>query len=375
MKGFRRPIPRPAVADDGLGRPDWTTPPERDPDLLWLDKNENGDPEMWDLVGRCLAGVASQVGSSYPELTALYHRLAPFAGVEPRNLVVTGGADGGIRSVFDAFVGPGDVVLRAEPTYAMYDVYARMYGAEQVVVDYRPSDVGPFLDLEELHATIADRLPRVVGLPNPASPTGGVLSLPELAQLAEATGEGGGILLVDEAYHPFDPVTAVPLVSEHPNVVVVRTFSKAWAMSGLRIGYCIADPEVTRLLHKVRPGYEANFAAVRVAERLLEEEEAMLRSVARLNEGRDRFVDAMEDLGLRTAPSGGNFLLVAFGDHGPAVHDSLADLVLYRRDFGHPSLAGFSRFSATTVDRFAPVVERIRGAVASGGRSGGTSTS
>ena len=74
----------------------------------------------------CLAGVASQVGSSYPELTALYHRLAPFAGVEPRNLVVTGGADGGIRSVFDAFVGPGDVVLRAEPTYAMYDVYARM---------------------------------------------------------------------------------------------------------------------------------------------------------------------------------------------------------------------------------------------------------
>ena len=364
------PAPRPEIADGGLTRPDWTTPPERDPGLLWLDKNENGDPEMWALVSRHLAGLGDEVGSSYPELTSLYHRLGAFVGVDPGMLVVTGGADGGIRSVFDAYVGQGDVVLRVEPTYAMYDVYGRMYGADQVVVDHRPSESGPRLDLDEVLTLIADWTPRLVCLPNPASPTGGVLPVSDLARIAQATSAAGGILLVDEAYHPFDPVTAVPLIDDNPNVIVVRTFSKAWGMSGLRIGYCVADHRVTRFLHKVRPGYESNFAAVRVAERLLGEEASMWRSVHRLNDGRDRFCEAMVDLGLRVAPSGGNFLLVAFAEHAEAVHAALDDLVLYRRDFGHPSLAGFSRFSATTSERFEPVVRRIRAAVTGVGTFG-----
>jgi|GEM_PF-177203 len=362
----RHPMPRPAIGDAGLTRPDWTTPLERDPALLWLDKNENGDPAMADLVAGLLAGLDPGILSTYPELTGLYHLLADHVGVDPSMIVVTGGADGGIRSVFDAFVSPGDAVLRFEPTYAMYDVYGRIYGARQIVVDYRASTEGPVLDLDALHSTLASEAPRLVCLPNPASPTGTVLDLGELVSIAEAVARHGGVLLVDEAYHPFDPITAVPLLVDHPNLVVVRTFSKAWALSGLRIGYCVADPDLTRLLHKVRPGYETNFVAVRMAEAVLAEEEAMLRSVARLNDGRDRFVGEMADLGFRTLPSGGNFLLVEFGDYAPKVHRVLEDLVLYRRDFGHPSLAGFSRFSATTADRFVPVVARIRTVIGDG---------
>ncbi len=362
----RHPMPRPAIGDSGLTRPEWTTPRERDPALLWLDKNENGDPEMVDLVASLFGRLDPGIVSTYPELTSLYHRLADHVGVDPSMIVVTGGADGGIRSVFDAFVSPGDAVLRLEPTYAMYDVYGRIFGGRQSVVDYRASTDGPILDLDELHSMLESRAPRLVCVPNPASPTGTVLDLDDLVSIAEAVNRHDGVLLVDEAYYPFDPVTAVPLLADHPNIVVVRTFSKAWAMSGLRIGYCVAGPEMTRLLHKVRPGYETNFVAVRMAEALLAEEETMLRSVARLNDGRDRFLDEMVDLGLRTAPSGGNFLLVEFAGHAPQVHRALEDLVLYRRDFGHPSLAGFSRFSATTSDRFAPVVARIRTVIGDG---------
>ena len=260
----------------------------------------------------------------------------------------------------------GDAVLRLEPTYAMYDVYGRIFGGRQIVVDYRASTDGPILDLDELHSTLESRAPRLVCVPNPASPTGTVLDLDDLASIAEAVNRHDGVLVVDEAYYPFDPVTAVSLLADHPNIVVVRTFSKAWAMSGLRIGYCVAGPEMTRLLHKVRPGYETNFVAVRMAEALLAEEETMLRSVARLNDGRDRFLDEMVDLGLRTALSGGNFLLVEFAGHAPQVHRALEDLVLYRRDFGHPSVAGFSGFSATTSDRFAPVAARIRTVIGDG---------
>ena len=150
----RHPMPRPAIGDAGLTRPDWTTPLERDPALLWLDKNENGDPTMADLVAGLLAGLDPGILSTYPELTGLYHLLADHVGVDPSMIVVTGGADGGIRSVFDAFVSPGDAVLRLEPTYAMYDVYGRIYGTRQIVVDYRASTEGPVLDLDE-HLALA----------------------------------------------------------------------------------------------------------------------------------------------------------------------------------------------------------------------------
>jgi len=362
----QHPVPRSAVGDPRLTRPDWITPPERDPDLLWLDKNENGDPEMVDLVASLLGRLDPRIVSTYPELTRLYHLLAGHVGVEPSMVVVTGGADGGIRSVFEAFVSPGDAVLRFEPTYAMFDVYGHIYGARQTVVDYQASADGPVLDLDVLRSKLASVTPRLVCLPNPASPTGTVLDLETLASIAELVADHGGVLLVDEAYHPFHPVTAVPLLRDHPNVIVVRTFSKAWALSGLRIGYCVAAQETTRLLHKVRPGYETNFVAVRMAEALLAEEAAMWQSVERLNEGRDWFLGEMSALGLRTAPSGGNFLLVDFADHALAVHSALEDLVLYRRNFGHPSLAGFSRFSATTAVRFAPVAARVRAVVEAG---------
>ena len=352
--------PRPEISDAGLVRPNWTTSIERDPSLLWLDKNENGDPEMVSFVAGMLGDLGPEVVSTYPEMTGLYRLLADYAGVDPERLVITGGADGGIRSVFDTFVRPGDVVLRVEPTYAMYDVYGRISGARQVVVDYEASPAGPRLDVDQLVEAVNEHTPKLVCLPNPASPTGEVLSLDELERVAVSVGDGGGVFLVDEAYHPFDPVTMVPLIERCSNVIVVRTFSKAWGLSGLRIGYCVGDPAAVAFLHKVRPGYETNFAAVRMAERLLAEESAMNRSVKRLNEGRDHFVQEMEDLGFRTAPSGGNFLLVSFGDQAQRVHKALEDLVLYRKDFGHPSLAGFSRFSATTVERFAPLVDRIR---------------
>jgi histidinol-phosphate aminotransferase len=358
------PEPRPEVADGGLTRPDWTTPVERDPSLLWLDKNENGDPEMVALVAGMLGDLGPEVVSTYPEMTALYRLLADHVRVHPAMLVITGGADGGIRSVYDVFVRPGDVVMRVEPTYAMYDVYGRMYGARQVVADYEASTTGPRLDVGQLLESVAEHAPRLVCLPNPASPTGEVLSLEVLERVAVAVGDQGGVLVVDEAYHPYDPVTAVPLIEHCSNVIAIRTFSKAWGLAGLRIGYCVGAPAMVALLHKVRPGYETNFAAVRMAERLLAEDGAMYRSVRRLNDGRDGFLRAMDDFGFRTAPSGGNFLLVSFGDLSPEVHEALADLVLYRKDFEHPSLAGFSRFSATTAERFVPVVERIRQVVA-----------
>ena len=356
---YTAPPARTAVEDPKLFRPDWTKGVPRDPALLWLDKNENTDPEMAKVTARVVAGMDPVHISTYPECTPLYRKLGAYLGVGDDHLLLTAGSDGAIRSVFEAFINPGDKVLHTVPTFAMYAVYAGMYGAKVIPLAYKASENDPVLTADEVIGAIAEERPKLICLPNPDSPTGTVFAPDDLRRIVVAAGDAGALILVDEAYHPFYEHTVVPLVDEFRNLVVARTFAKAWGLSGLRIGYAVACPELARLLHKVRPMYEVNTLAVAVMERMLDYADEMLASVKRLNSGKEAFLSAMRELGLRTLESHGNFLHVAFGPHAPEVHKQLKNVVLYRLDFNDSCLKGFSRFSSTTSERFKPVIAHI----------------
>ena len=217
-------------------------------------------------------------------------------------------------------------------------------------MEYEPSDLGPFLSVDRVVETIARSKPKLVCLPNPDSPTGTIFSPLEMRRIIEAAGEAGAVILIDEAYHPFYGNSVLPWVDENPHLVVARTFSKAWGLAGLRIGYAVASPEVANLLHKVRPMYEVNTLAIYFMERMLDYSEEMLASVKRLNAGKDEFLTAMADLGFKTFRAEGNFLHVAFGDEAPVIHEALKKVVLYRPDFNDPCLKGYSRFSAAPME-------------------------
>jgi histidinol-phosphate aminotransferase len=285
-------------------------------------------------------------------------------GLPVESLFLAAGSDGVIRSVFEAFISPGDLVIHPAPTFAMYPVYARMYGAKTHALEYRPSPTGPVLLLETVVSAIANDHPKLVCLPNPDSPTGSVFDPTSLRRIVEAAGEAGALILIDEAYHPFYEETALPWTKAFGHLVVARTFAKAWGLAGLRIGYAAAAPEVANLLHKVRPMYEVNTVAVVAMERILDHEDAMRSSVRRLNEGRDYFIAEMETLGFRTVHCKGNFLHVAFGEMASSIHAALKDTVLYRQNASEPCLKGFTRFSATTTTLFRPIVSVISRIVA-----------
>jgi histidinol-phosphate aminotransferase len=167
-------------------------------------------------------------------------------------------------------------------------------------------------------------------------------------------------LLIDEAYFPFHAETCLPWVTRFSNLAVARSTGKAWGLAGLRIGYAAASPGVAQMLHKVRPMYEVNTVAVHAFEKMLDHEDAMLASVARLQAGKQTFLAAMRELGYRTLNGQGNFLHVAFGARAEKIHAALEPLVYYRKDFADPCLKGFSRFSATTPELFQPLIDRIR---------------
>ena len=351
---------RKAVRDAALVRPDWTAGAWRDPKLLWLDKNENTDPILAQVTSRVLAGILSATLQTYPECAPLYRKLAARLGLEINSLLLAHGSDGVIRTVFETFIEPGDGVLFPSPTFAMYTVYSRIYGAKAIPLEYQPSEGGPSLSAARVSEEIARSKPKLVCLPNPDSPTGTVFSPAELREIIVAAQENAAVILVDEAYFPFYDQTVIGLTREFPHLIVARTFAKAWGVAGLRIGYAVSHPLVTPFLHKVRPMYEVNTLAVAALEQLLDFEDEMLASVRRLNAGKEYFLDEMGKMNLRTLRGHGNFLHVAFGPHAPSVHDALKGMVLYRRDFAEPSLKSFSRFSATTQELFQPIIDTIR---------------
>jgi histidinol-phosphate aminotransferase len=355
------PPARHELTDPALQRPDWTKPTARDPRLLWLDKNENDDPALAAITTRVLREIDPRSVAIYPDCTPLYLKLAEWVGVDAGRLILAPGSDGVINSTFRAFIAPGDPVIHTDPTYAMYPVYARMSGAKTITVPYQQAEGGPSLSVDALNRAIRDARPKLICLPNPDSPTGTVLQVDALRSVFNTALEVGALIQVDEAYHPFYPHSVVDLVKDYPNLIVVRTFSKAWGLTGIRLGYGVASPAVNAFLHKVRPSFEINQVAVEMGVRMLTDFQGEMRaSVQRLNQGRETFHAAMKELGLRTLVSHGNYSHVAFDKHGDAVHAALANLAIYRKDLGDPALKGFSRFTATTPERIQPVIETIR---------------
>ena len=357
---FSTPMPRLEVAGSTLMRPDWTTGSYRKRNMLWLDKNENSDPILSEVTSRILATVSREVLYSYPENVNLYKKLADHLHLDPSNLLLTAGSDGAIRSAFEAYISPGDVVIHTQPTFAMYSVYSRMYGADAQPVEYLPSSDGPKLSEERIIDAVKKKHPKMVCLPNPDSPTGTVLTKKELRAIVAAAGEVGALILVDEAYYPFHKETIIQWVKEYPHLVVARSTGKAWGLAGLRIGYAAANSEVTKILHKVRPMYEVNTIAVTMMEKMLDYHDEMLASVRRLEEGKQLFIKEMRSLGFRVLDCHGNFVHVSFGNYEEEIHLELSSLVYYRRSFNDPCLQGFSRFSAATPEIFKPVIDSIK---------------
>lgn len=356
------PEPLPSLMDPGFVRPDWTRGESRDPRRPWLDKNENLDPRLAEVVGQVAARVGTSCRYAYPEASPVYHKLADWlgSGLKAENLLFGHGSDGLIRAVFEAFIRPGDTVLHTAPTFAMYSVYSRMYGAREVCLDYRASKGGPALDAEEVVTAIRRECPRAMFLPNPDSPTGTWFKADEMRAIVAQAGESGALILVDEAYWPFHPDSCLPWVLEHPHLFVTRSTGKAWGMAGFRLGYGAASAGLAAILHKVKGMYEIGAFSLAVFDGMLDRWPEVEASVARLEKGKAEFLAAMDDLGFRTLGGRGNFLHVAFGDHAETVHAALADRVYYRRDFNEPCLRGFSRFSAATPEMFQPIIQRIR---------------
>ncbi len=220
-----------------------------------LDRNERLSPLPDWVVEAIRAGIDSALLTDYPSLDELYEDLARLLDTPRERLLLTAGSDAAFRALHQAYVRPGDRVVMLDPSYAMYPIYTRMFDGEPVQVPFRDDltlDPDALLD-----ATTAGV--RMVLLANPNQPTG--TRLPdEVVRGAPRSCSGGR--RAGRRRRGLLPVLAHKLCSpgssEHPHLVVTRTFSKAWGLAGLRVGAVAAHPEVVANLYKVRSAYDVN---------------------------------------------------------------------------------------------------------------------
>ena len=301
-------------------------------------------------AGRFETPLSEYPPSDYARLVAA---AATAYGVEPDELLVGAGADEILDLVGKAFLPPGSTAVVPTPSYAMYRVVTEQCGAAQVSTPRRGPAEGWAMDIEAVRA--AARSASVVWLCSPNNPTGlpepeGTIErlLDDLATDARADRREPPIVVLDEAYAEFAGTTLLPLRLAHPNLIVVRTASKAYALAGLRVGFAVARPETIARMAPYRPPGSVSTVSVTVVTEALRQPAAMLANVERVTAERARLTAGLTDAGWRVGPSVTNFLLVDFGDAAiaAAAADTLLRHGLVPRTFGadHP-LAGSLRLT------------------------------
>jgi len=308
----------------------------------------NTSPAPPELAGRVLAAGAFETPlSEYPP--ADYRRLVEAAarayGVDPAELLVGAGADEILDLLGKVFIPPGGSAVIPTPTYAMFRVATEQRGARAVLVPRLGPDLGWRFDPAGVRSAAASA--DLVWLCSPNNPTAlaepdGAIAglLAGIAEDAAAADRPPAIVALDEAYAEFVDRSLVDLRFDHPNLVVVRTASKAYGLAGLRVGFAIARPETIARIAPYRPPGSVSTVSVTVVTEALTEPSGMQANVARVDAERDRLAAALREAGWNVGPSVTNFLLADLGspERAAAVATGLLERGLVPRTFpaGHP---------------------------------------
>jgi histidinol-phosphate aminotransferase len=314
---------------------------------LRLDKNEDvvGLPDAF--IQSILSKVSPDMLAAYPQLDELYIKLSDYLSVDREQILITAGSDAAIKNIFEVYIEPGDKVVMPEPTYAMYDVYSRLFQASPEKIRY---DSELNLSLGEYIDAITDAA--LVVLANPNSPTGTVVERSDIIQILNAAENEGALVLIDEAYYPYYPLTAVEFMDQYRNLIVTRTFSKAFCLASLRLGYAVSNPSIIRDLNSFRPIYESNSFATLFGCALLDNMDIVEDKVRKVIEGREYIIKEMEKIGLITYPSNTNFVHIRVGErHVLPLSDYLKEQgILVKSGFSHGTLKECIRISIGPVD-------------------------
>ncbi|MCF7846014.1 MAG: histidinol-phosphate transaminase [Candidatus Peribacteraceae bacterium] len=267
---------------------------------VFLDANENS-------FGSVLPKISKVDLSRYPDPLAerLCEQYAKYAGVAKNKVLIGNGSDEIIWLLLLAFVEANEEILTTAPTFSMYRVFAELLGLKvsEVALEEDYS-----LDIQKFLKKVSAKT-KLIFLCSPNNPTGQTVPCVDVEKVLRK----GKLVIVDEAYIEFSPQkSCAKLLKQYPNLIILRTFSKAWGLAGLRVGVALADSAVIAILQKVRAPYSVDGLSQQLALDALTRSAKMKVAVKKILSEREKLTAALWKLGLIVSPSEANFLLVQF---------------------------------------------------------------
>jgi histidinol-phosphate aminotransferase len=331
-------------------------------DIVKLASNEN-PLGMSELAKNAIADLLDE-GSRYPDgngytlkyalqdyLSTLGHKL----GLE--SLTLGNGSNDLLDIITRCFANHESEIIFSEYSFAVYAISCQSVGAQAVVAPAK--DWGH--DLDAMQALISDKT-KLIFIANPNNPTGTSLTNSELKSFLEKV-PSNVIVVLDEAYCEYisdkDFPDGISFLSSFPNLIVTRTFSKAWGLASLRVGYAVSHPEIANILNRVRHPFNVNSFALAAAAAVLQDKEYLARSIECNAQGMKQIVKALDDLGLDYIPSKGNFLTFDTGVNGTEVFEKLLKLGVIVRPVANYGMPSYLRVSIGLESENARFIEAL----------------
>jgi histidinol-phosphate aminotransferase len=316
-----------------------------------LNTNENPYPPS----PKVLEAITLEAGEGlrrYPDAASRLAReeAGKLYGFDPSWIIMANGSDEVLNNLIRAFAGEGDEIAYVHPSYSYYGTLAEVQGARvrtfELTEQFEPEGIPEAYDC------------RLFFLTNPNAPLGFTYTQRYIAELA---GRLSGVLVVDEAYADFADENSLDLVRSLDNVVVTRTFSKSYALAGMRLGLAIARPEVIAALNKSRDHYNLDRLAQAAATAALKDQDYFLCSVGKIRETRAWFSAELGKLGYHVIPSSGNYVFATPPDRdGTRVYQGLYDRRILVRHFRDPRLSQGVRITIGTMEEMERTVQALR---------------
>ncbi len=325
-----------------------------------LASNENPVNLPSEVIARLTERLPEFKFNRYPDPTATELRklIAGANGLEPENVLIGNGGDELIFDLLLAWGGPGRKVLDTPPTFSMYAIDAASTGTEVVSVPRGPDFS---IDTERVLSRVREGDVDIVIIANPNNPTG---DLTDESFLIDLLGASDAIVMVDEAYFEFSRHTMRPHMTRHPNLVILRTFSKAFSLAGLRVGYLLGHEEVVSNLMKVRQPYSVDAFSQWVAASVFRERMVFEQQISDIMRGRDRLIHGLSLIhGVEVFPTEANFVLFRVAHASALWRDLLHSHSVLVRDFSRtPGLEDCLRVTVGTAEeneRFLAAVDEV----------------
>ena len=277
---------------------------------------------------------------------ALKQALAGKYAVDVSQITLGNGSNEILELVARAFLAPELEVVFSQHAFAVYPIVTQAVGATAVVV--------PALnyghDLDAMLQAVSEKT-RLVFIANPNNPTGTLLSQASLERFIGALPDTC-VCVLDEAYFEFvsriEKINSIDWLKKFPNLLITRTFSKAYGLAGLRMGYGLSSPQLADILNRVRQPFNNNTLALVAAEAALDDDEHLQRTITVNAQGMQQLIDGFKNLGLEWIPSAGNFVLVDLRQAGQPIYEALLSKGVIVRPVGNYELPNHLRISIGT---------------------------